>query len=168
LAAAWLLSGAGSLWAQAESGGGQSAAWDKSKTRTKMLERYHKKLEVTDDAEWSVIQKRLESVLWAEHELQAALAAGQHKSHPSKSSASSMATNGRGQPARSFDGEEDIRALQQSVEGKAAAQEIKPRLARVRELLKVRQEKLANAREELRAVLSSRQEAIALLSGLLH
>jgi hypothetical protein len=77
-------------------------------------------------------------------------------------------TNGRGQPARSFDGEEDIRALQQSVEGKAAAQEIKPRLARVRELLKVRQEKLANAREELRAVLSSRQEAIALLSGLLH
>ena len=170
LAAAWLSGAAGSLWAQAESSGGKSALGDKPKTkaRTKMMDRYRTKLEVTDDAEWSVIQKRLDNVLSAEHELQTALAAAQHKSRSSKFSASNAASAGGRAPARSFDGEEDIRALQQSLEGKATAQEIKPRLARVRGLLKDRQEKLATAREELRAVLSSRQEAIAVLSGLLR
>lgn len=164
------MSSAGDLWAQAQSSGSKAVAWDKpkSKAKTKMMERYRTRLEVTDDAEWSVIQKRIESVLGAEHELQAALAASQHKIRSSKSSGNSATSTGRSEPARSLEGEEDIRALQQSVEAKAPAQEIKPRLARVRELLKVRQEKLANAREELRAVLSSRQEAIAVLNGLLR
>ncbi len=168
LAVVWLSGAAGSLWAQKESRGGKSALGDKTKGKTKMMDHYRAKLEVADDAEWSIIQKRLESVLSAEHELQAALAAGQHKSHSSKSSGNGAAGTGRSEPARAFDGTEELRALQQSVEGKAPAHEIKPRLARVRELLKVRQEKLANAREELRAVLSARQEAIAVLSGLLR
>ena len=168
LAAGWLIGGAGNLWAQAESSGSKSATSDKHKARSRMLEHYRARLEVADDGEWRVIQERIESILRAEHDLQVAVAAGRHKSHSSKSSAGRAVSSGHSKHSLSFDGAEDIQALQQLVQEKAPAKEIKPRLAQVREVLKAREERLANAREELRAVLSSRQEAIAVLSGLLR
>jgi hypothetical protein len=58
-------------------------------------------------------------------------------------------------------------ALQTAVTDKAPDAEVKARLERLREVRKDNEAKLAKAQEDLRAVLSVRQEAVAVLVGLL-
>ena len=58
-------------------------------------------------------------------------------------------------------------ALQTAVTDKAPDAEIKARLERLREVRKTNEATLAKAQEDLRAVLSVRQEAVAVLIGLL-
>jgi hypothetical protein len=58
-------------------------------------------------------------------------------------------------------------ALQTAVTDKAPDAEVKARLERLREVRKDNEVKLAKAQEDLRAVLSLRQEAVAVLVGLL-
>ena len=57
--------------------------------------------------------------------------------------------------------------LSSAVRDKLPDAEIKTRLERLREVRKDNEAKLAKAQEELRAVLSVRQEAVAVLFGLL-
>jgi len=64
-------------------------------------------------------------------------------------------------------GNADQSALQQAVKDKLPDAEIKARMVRLRESRKQNEAKLAQAQEELRAVLSVRQEAIAVLYGML-
>lgn len=171
---AWVLVTLGALclvsargWAQAEKS--RLDLPDKARARAKMLERYRSKLEVKDDAEWAIIQARIEAVFKAQHELQSALQATQRRAR-SSGGKSGKSTAGAADSARVSDEDPgaEVLALQKLVESRAPAQEIKPHLARVRELLRERQEKLNTAREDLRMVLSSRQEAIAVLNGLLR
>ena len=58
-------------------------------------------------------------------------------------------------------------ALQKAIDDKAPAAEIKAKLKIVQDEAKANQAKLAAAQEELRSVLTPRQEAIATLRGLL-
>ena len=58
-------------------------------------------------------------------------------------------------------------ALQKAIDAKAPADEIKSKLAKYREARKVKEANLAKAQDDLRKVLSVRQEAIASVSGLL-
>lgn len=58
-------------------------------------------------------------------------------------------------------------ALQFAIRDKLPEAEIKSRLERVRESRRDNEAKLAKAQDELRAVLSVRQEAIAVMFGLL-
>lgn len=166
-AIACLAGGAFGAWAQTGYDRGKPGTWDNSKAKAKIMEHYRAKLEVKDDAEWNIIQERIQNVLRAEHEFQAVLLAAQHKSHSSGQGTAAKGHAGQDR-AHEGDAESEVRALQELVKAKAPAHEIKPRLARVREILRGRQDKLAAAREDLRAVLSARQEAVALLSGLLR
>jgi len=59
-------------------------------------------------------------------------------------------------------------ALQKAVEDKAPAAEVKTKLAAYRAEVKDRQAQLQAAEEDLRSVLTSRQEAIATLNGFLQ
>ena len=61
----------------------------------------------------------------------------------------------------------EAEALQTAVTGNAPDAEIKARLERLREIRKDNEAKLTKAQEDLRAVLSVRQEAVAVLAGLL-
>ena len=61
----------------------------------------------------------------------------------------------------------DVEALQKAVEGKASSDELKSKVAKLRDGMKAREAKLANAHEDLRKLLSVRQEAIAITIGLL-
>jgi hypothetical protein len=58
-------------------------------------------------------------------------------------------------------------ALGEAIRDKLPDAEIKSRLDRVREVRKASEAKLAKAQDELRAVLSVRQEAVAVMFGLL-
>ena len=61
----------------------------------------------------------------------------------------------------------ELDALQTAITDKAPDAEIKARLERLREVRKENEAKLTKAQEDLRAVLSVRQEATAVLAGLL-
>jgi Spy/CpxP family protein refolding chaperone len=61
----------------------------------------------------------------------------------------------------------ELDALRSAATDNLPDAEIKARLARVRDVRKQNDEKLAKAQEDLRAVLTVRQEAVAVASGLL-
>jgi DNA-binding FrmR family transcriptional regulator len=61
-----------------------------------------------------------------------------------------------------------VEALQKAIDDKAPSAEIKTKLAAVRAEFKDRQAKLLAAQEELRSILTPRQEAIATVNGLLQ
>jgi hypothetical protein len=61
----------------------------------------------------------------------------------------------------------EIAAVQQAVEDKAPADEVKEKVAKLREARKARETALEKAQDDLRKALSPRQEAGAILAGLL-
>ena len=62
----------------------------------------------------------------------------------------------------------EVEALRKAVDDKAPADEIKAKLAAVKKANKDSQKKLDQAQADLRAILSVRQEAVAVLNGLLQ
>jgi len=71
---------------------------------------------------------------------------------------------------RAFGGEPSaaVQELQKAVESKASADEIKGKLAKVRDERKQKEAALTKAQEDLRKVLNTRREAQAVLAGLLN
>jgi len=61
----------------------------------------------------------------------------------------------------------EVTALQSAIDSKASPDEIKAKLARLRESVKAREAKLAGAQTALQQLLSARQEGVAVLRGLL-
>jgi hypothetical protein len=60
-----------------------------------------------------------------------------------------------------------MEALQKAVDGKASQAELKTAIARYQEARKAKQAELEKAQADLRKVLTVRQEAVAVLEGLL-
>jgi hypothetical protein len=78
---------------------------------------------------------------------------------------------GPGGPGGGFGGPREtnpeVEALQKAIEAKASPDEIKAKLARLRESRKEKEAKLEKAQEDLKQVLSAKQEAVAVMAGLL-
>ena len=154
---------AGSALAQQE-GERRQRGGDPAEFQKRMMERVREQLEVTSDDEWKVIEPRVTKVMEARRD--ASMGGG-------------FGRGGRGGPGgggdqggggRSpFGGEPspEAEALKKAVEAKAPAEEIKAKLAKFREAKKAKEAVLAKAQDELKKVLSLRQEATAVMSGLL-
>ena len=123
-----------------------------------MLANLREQLGVTNDDEWTVIAPRLTAVM----ELRRNTMAGGFGFR-------GMAGGGRNGNRPNFQGtaNPDLDALQTALTNKAPDAEIKARLERLREVRKQNEAKLEKAREDLRAVLTVRQEAVAVMMGLL-
>jgi len=61
----------------------------------------------------------------------------------------------------------NLESLQKTIDDRASSAQIKEALAKLREARKIKEEELAKAQEELRSVLTLRQEAILVQYGLL-
>lgn len=130
-----------------------------------MMDRYRERLEISDDAEWKVIQPLIQNVLDARLAAESGRRGGFGRGPRRTAETNPTApTPPRPGPARENPAAEE---LQKAIEAKAPAPEIKAALARYNEFRKAKQAELDKAREALRAVLTARQEAIASLSGLL-
>ena len=105
----------------------------------RQLAKLRDRLEVEDDAEWDVIARRITQVIEARRTKRTARTSG----NP------------------------DYDALRSSVSDKLTDAEIKARLARVHQIYQQNEALLAKAQADLRAVLSIRQEAVAVMVGLL-
>ena len=119
--------------------------------QTRALSRVRDQMEIDDDAEWAVISERIGRV----DEQRRALSTG-------GTSARAAASAGK---RASGNAERD--ALRTAVADKLPDAEIRGRLLRAREMQAQQEARLAAAQAELRAVLTVRQEAIAVIAGLL-
>ena len=122
--------------------GGEQPARDVGAESARGLARLREAMRVADDAEWAVIAERIAAV-------QAAGAGPKDKAKPAG-------------PERTAQD-----ALRVAVRDGLPDAELRLRLARAHELQREREARLARARAELRAVLTVRQEAVAVLAGLL-
>ena len=114
----------------------------------RQLAKLRDRLEVEDDAEWDVIARRITQVIEARRTL--ATGSGDRTKRTARTS-----------------GNPDYDALRSSVSDKLTDAEIKARLARVHQIYQQNEALLAKAQADLRAVLSIRQEAVAVMVGLL-
>jgi hypothetical protein len=136
-------------------------------------------LEITDDAEWTAIEPKVGKVFDARRELDASrirgfmgMGRGRRNGGGGGGGGNAEENNGGGGQRRNrggFGGEPSaaVTALQKAVDDKAPAAEIKAKLKIVQDEAKENQAKLVAAQEDLRSVLTPRQEAIATLRGLL-
>jgi Spy/CpxP family protein refolding chaperone len=147
-------------------GGGN---FDPEQARQRMMDRYKEQLDVKDDAEWKLISERIEKVTTARREVGfgggGGFGRGGRGGPGGGGPGGGQAAGGRG----AFGGEPspEAQALQKAIEAKAPADELKSKLAKFREARKVKEANLEKAQEDLRKVLTPRQEAVAVLAGLL-
>lgn len=121
--------------------------------QARLLSRVRAQMEIAEDDEWAVIAERIGKV----DELRRAAAPG--GAGPRAAAA--------GERIKRPAGNSEREALRTAVTDKLPEAEIKARLLRARELLQQQEARLAAAQAELRAVLTVRQEAVAVLAGFL-
>jgi hypothetical protein len=113
---------------------------------------------VTDDAEWSLISARIMAVM----DLRRSTGGFGGGFLRMGGGGGGFRGNGGGRTANP-----ELDALRTAVTDKMPDAEIKARLDHYREVRKDNEAKLAKAQEDLRAVLTVRQEAMAVMAGLL-
>ncbi|MBX3744893.1 MAG: hypothetical protein KF833_06240 [Verrucomicrobiae bacterium] len=172
--AAAMVIGSGNVLAQGRPGGGGGQGgpgggnWDPEQMRQRMMERYREQLEVRSDAEWNLIQERIAKVTEARRDvgtmgMGAAALRGAMARGP-------RGNEGGGQQRGNRPGGTSIPEaddLEKAIEARASAEEIKAKLAKYREARQARQAALTKAQNELRQVLNVRQEAVAVMAGIL-
>ncbi len=131
------------------------------------MERTKENLEITDDAEWKAIQPLVEKVMDARMATMSGIGRGMFGGPPRRNGDSGQ--GGQGQRRGQFGGPStpEAEALQRAIDGKASNAEMKAAIAKYVESRKAKQAELEKAQADLRKVLSVRQEALAMLNGLL-
>lgn len=164
---------AGSLLAQpnggppAGGGRGNRGNFDPAQFQQRMMERYKEVLEVKDDAEWSALQPLVQKVMDARRDSFSGMGRGMFgrnrggdTTQPADQ-ASSRRAGMFGAPSP------EAEALQKTIDAKAPKAEIKAALEKYAAARKVKQAELEKVQADLRKVLTTRQEALATLNGLL-
>ncbi len=150
----------------AQRGGGN---FDPAEMQKRMMDRMRESFDVKDDAEWKLISERITAVTDARRGTGGMGGMGALLRRPGGDQGADTANNGGGGRRGGFGGtpDPDQEALQKAIESKAPAEEVKAKLAKVREARKAAEAKLESAQGELKKVLSVRQEAVAVMFGLL-
>ena len=160
--------GADSLRAQQDNGGGGGGFggggfrnMDPAQRQQMMMDRYKQDLGFTNDTEWSAVEPLVQKVADARRESMAGGFGGFRRNRGGN------ADNGGGnrpQPPSNPDRE----ALQQAIDSNAPASQVASALSKYRASQKAKQSKLEQAQSDLAKVLTPKQEAQAVLAGLLN
>jgi hypothetical protein len=157
--------------AQPDNGGGPPPGgrgnFDPAQFRQRMMDRLKEQLEIKDDSEWSAIQPMIQAVMEARMASMSGMGRGMFGGR--RGGGGGGGDNGGDQPRRGPFGQPspEADALQKAIDAKAPKAEIKAALEKYVASRKAKQAELEKAQENLRKVLTSRQEAIATLNGLL-
>jgi hypothetical protein len=149
--------------AQAQDGG-RRGNFDPAQFQQRMMERQKEALEVTDEQEWKAIQPLVQKVFDARMQAMSGRGFGGFGGPPRRGG-----EGDQGQQQRRFGPPPapEAEALQKAVDAKASKAELKAAIAKYAEARKAKQAELEQAQENLRKVLTARQEALATLNGLL-
>ena len=141
-------------------GGPGGGNFDPAQFQQRMMERYREQLAVKDDSEWKIIAERINKISEARREIPGRGGFGFGRGGgPGGDAGGRRGPGGAASP--------EAEALQKAIEANAPADEIKSKLANYRDAVKAKEAKLEKAQADLRQVLSSKQEAAAVLAGLL-
>ena len=152
-------------------GGGRQGRgnFDPAQMQQQMMDRYKELLEVTDDAEWKAMQPMVQKVLELRRDTMFGNMRGMFGGRP-RGGNNGQPADQQGQQRRGMFGaapNPDAEALQKALDSKASKAELKASLDKYLASRKAKQAALEQAQADLRKVLTSRQEAIAALNGLL-
>jgi hypothetical protein len=166
--AALVCLGVNQALAQANNPGGRQGRgnFDPAQFRERMMQNLREQLEVTDDSEWKAIEPMVQKVMDARMSSMSGMGRGmfgrRRGGGDNNNNGDQPQRRGPfGQPSPEAD------ALQKAIDAKASKAEIKAALDKYVAARKAKQAELEKAQEDLRKVLTSRQEAIATLDGLL-
>ncbi len=165
--AAGLCAGANQALAQQDQGGGGRPGrgnFDPAQFRERMMERLKDRLEVTDDSEWKAIQPLVQKVMDARMASMSGMGRGMFGGGR-RGGGDNQGDRPRGpfgQPPS-----QEAETLQKAIDAKAPKAELKAAIEKYTAYRKQKQTELEQAQAELRKVLTTRQEAIATLDGLL-
>jgi hypothetical protein len=156
----------------------QGRNFDPAARRQQMLDNLKDRLEVTDDAEWKVLSDALGKVFDAQQATRGGGGRGmfgrgrnggggggggqdQAGNNNNNNNGGGNRRGGFGQPSA------EEAALLAAIEAKAPADEIKAKLVAVRTARTANEAKLTSAQEELKKLVTARQEATLVLAGIL-
>jgi hypothetical protein len=150
--------------------------FDPAQFRERMMSRVRETMDVKDEAEWKLISDRVSKVMEAQRDVRQGANMGAMFRRPGGDQNAQGGDANGGNRRRGgggpggFGGEPspEAEALNKALESKGSNDDVKAALAKYRESRKAKQEKLAKAQEDLKKVLSSRQEAAAVSLGLLE
>jgi len=138
--------------------------FDPAQFQQRMLDNVKTQLAFTNDVEWSAVQPLVQAVVDARREtMSQGMGFGRMSRRPSEGNAGGSGES-RANPA--FKPGPEAESLQKLIDDKVPAAEIKGALEKYRAARKDKEAKLATAQENLRKVLTVRQEAQAALLGL--
>jgi len=182
---------ANSLMAQTGGGGGGGGGgrrnFDPAQFRQQMLDGLKDSMEVTNDDEWKVLEAAITKVMDASQDVQSSTprgfgrggrgrngGGGGNGGNPGGGNGGGNANAGGGGGGGNGGGRRggftpspEVEALSAAVEANASADEIKGKLATVRQALEAKQAKLVAAQADLQKLVSTKQEAILVLRGIL-
>ena len=149
---------------------------DPAEFRQRMMDNYRERLEIKGDDEWKAIQPLIEKVTEARREVGfggGGFAFGRGGGGRRGGGNADAQANGNNQGGRrgGFRGGEpspEAEELQKAIDSNASKDELKAKLAKFRDARKDKEAKLAKAQEDLKKVLTVKQEAAAVLMGLLQ
>jgi hypothetical protein len=159
-------------------GPGGFGNFDPAQFRQMMLDNIRERLEVKDDAEWTVLQSQIQKVLDARMQGGPGGGMGMMMGRRGGNGGPDSGPNG-GPPdgngqgpgqrggMRGMQQNPEAQALQKLIDANASADDLKAGVAKLVEARKQRQATLEKAQSDLRNLLSVRQEAIAYSMGLL-
>ena len=171
----------GSLLAQNEAPAAQAGApgapggrqgrgnWDPEQMRQRMMERVREQLAVKDDSEWSVIESRIKKISDSRFGVGRGMGGPGGPGGPGGQAGQAGQGGQGGRQGRGGFGQAnpDAEVLQTALDSGASADDIKVKLTAYRAAAKVKEGQLEKAQDELRQLLSVKQEARAVLLGLL-
>jgi hypothetical protein len=164
-----------SLQAQPPGGGGPGGGgfgnFDPAQMRQRMMDRYRELLDIKSDDEWKVIEPRVQKVMEARRDvgfgggMRGVFGRGRGPGGDNGGGGGGGGGNRGGFGPQPSQAAQD---LQKAIESQASADTIKTRLEAYREDRKQKQANLEKAQENLKKVLTVKQEAAAVLYGLLE
>lgn len=165
--------GAGRLLAQNDNGGGGQGGFgrgnfDPAQFQQRIMEGVRDQLGFTNDADWNAVQPLVQKVMDARRDL--GTGAGFGRMFRNRGGGGGDNANGGGRRGGFFGGQPgpEAEALQKAIDDNQPTAQIKAALARYEASQKAKQARLTDAQEQLRRVLSVKQEAQATLLGLLQ
>ena len=159
-----LVAGTGNVMAQ-DNGGGGRGNFDPAQFQQQMMDRFKERLEMTNDDEWVAVKGLIQKVMDTRRATMSGMGFGGRRN--GGGGGDNAGRNG-GRGGFNAPPNPEAEDLQKALDAKASPDELKAKLAKVRDARKSKEAALTKAQEDLRKVLTVRQEATAVSMGLLQ
>lgn len=145
-------------------GGFNGGNFDPAQMQQRMVDGARDRLEFTNDTEWAAVEPLVTKVVAAQMEARNGQMRGMFGRNRGGQGGQGGPGGGRGFGAPNPEAD----ALQKAIDDNAPSAQIKDLLAKYKSAQKAKQAKLEAAQADLKKVLTTRQEALATLSGLVN